>query len=115
MKNKQIIRITENDIHSMIKECIHNVLVEGYSGKHFKDKVASFSDKLYKYIVSQKEKGAVGEQKLTSSISINLKPFKTDRDLMQKKYLSGNKVPVDIVIDYGDDASEEVSGELPLN
>ena len=60
MKNKQIIRITENDIHSMIKECIHNVLVEGYSGKHFEDKVASFSDKLYKYIVSQKGKGAVG-------------------------------------------------------
>ena len=53
MKNKQIIRITENDIHSIIKECIHNVLVEGYSGKHFEDKVASFSDKLYKYIVSQ--------------------------------------------------------------
>ena len=111
MKNKHIIRITENDIHSMIKECIHNVLVEGYSGKHFKDKVASFSDKLYKYIVSQKEKGVVGEQKLTSSISINLKPFKTDRDLMQKKYLSGNKIPVDVVIDYGDDASEEVSGK----
>ena len=53
----------------------------------------------------------MGEQKLTSSISINLKPFKTDRDLMQKKYLSGNKIPVDVVIDYGDDASEEVSGK----
>lgn len=42
MKNKHIIRITENDIHSMIKECVYNVLIEGYSGKHFKDKVASF-------------------------------------------------------------------------
>ena len=36
----KIIKLTENDIHSMIKECIHNVLVEGYSGKHFEDKVA---------------------------------------------------------------------------
>lgn len=94
----KIIRLTENDIHSMIKECINSVLSEGYSGKYFEDQIDKQIPLVFNWMKGCDEgkyqPKKEGHFTVPSTISINLKPFNRNNGYMQQKFIKNSKINV---------------------